>query len=102
MHPLTCAYNWFNCQANINNHSKEGDTVRLQANEPVCLLVWNDKKYKSKDKKVVFITKCISAAPTSGKEQYHSKNIRDAAYQYERILIPSPPILKPTTIAWAA
>ena len=53
-----------------------------------------DKKYRSDDKKVVFITNCIPAIPETPQTQCHMKNIRHANHQYTRQLITSPPILK--------
>ena len=94
MIPLSWAYKWFSCQAKISYQPKEGPARQLQANEPVCLLVWMDKKYRTADKKVVFITNCLPAIPRPGKEDYQQKNIRDANLKYTRQYIPSPPILK--------
>ena len=94
MHPLTWAYKWFMCQAKLKHRPKIGPTEQLQATEPVCLLVWMDKKYRTADKQVIFITNCIPAIPTSPSQQFHQKNIRDANKQYTRQHIPSPPILK--------
>ena len=94
MHPLTWAYKWFMCQAKFKHSPKIGPTMQLQATEPVCLLVWMDKKYRTTDKQVIFITNCIPAIPTSSSQQFHQKNIRDANKQYTRQHIPSPPIVK--------
>ena len=94
MHPLTWEYKWFMCQAKFKHRPKIGPTMQLQATEPFCLLVWMDKKYRTTDKKVVFITNYILAIPTSPNKQFHQKNIRDANKQYTKQLIPSPPIVK--------
>ena len=94
MHPLTWAYKWFMCQGKFKHRPIIGPTMQLQATEPVCLLVWMDKKYRTTDKHVVFITNCIPAIPTSPNQQFHQKNIRDANKQYTRQHIPSPPIVK--------
>ena len=92
MHPLKWAYKWFKCEANIKY--KGNDTVQhLQANEPVSLVVWMDKKYRSKVKKVVFITNCVPSVPTNS-SQYREKNIRGASFKYSRHPLSSPPILK--------
>ena len=54
-----------------------------------------DKKYRSEDKKVVFITNCIPSIPETPQNQCHVKNIRHANHQYTRQLRASPPpILK--------
>ena len=53
-----------------------------------------DKKYRSEDKKVVFITNCIPSIPETPQNQCHVKNIRHANHQYTSQLIASPPILK--------
>ena len=53
-----------------------------------------DKKYRSEDKKVVFITNCIPAIRETPQNQCRMKNIRHANHQYSRQLIASPPILK--------
>ena len=65
MHPLTWACKWFNCKAKFTYHPRAGEAPdqELHAEEPVCLLLWMDKKYRSEDKKVVFITNCIPAIP---------------------------------------
>ena len=52
-----------------------------------------DKKYRAKDKKVVFITNCIPNIPTNS-SQFQEKNIRDPFLKYSRQPIPSPPVLK--------
>ena len=80
------------CQAKFKHRPKIGQNMQLQATEPVCLLVWMDKKYRTTDKQVVFITNCIPAIPTSPNQ--HQKNIRDANKQYTRQHIPSQPIVK--------
>ena len=97
MHPLTWVYIWFMCQAKFKYRPKIGPTEQLQATEPVCILVWMDKKYRTADKQVIFITNCIPAIPTSPSKQFHQKNIRDAknstqdstyqARQYSRLII---------------
>ena len=92
MHPLTWAFKWFTCEAKFDYHHN-GTVEKLYAKEPVSLTVWMDKKYRAEDKKVVFITNCISNIPTSPL-QFQSKNIRDSTKKYTRQLIPSPPILK--------
>ena len=106
MHPLTWAYKWFNCKAKFTYHPRagEGPDQELHAEEPVCLLIWMDKKYRSEDKKVVFITNCIPAIPETPKNQCHMKNIRHANHQYTRQLIaspPPPPFSRRTTTEWA-
>ena len=92
MHPLTCAFKWFNCEADIK-YKSNGNIEHLRSNEPVSLVVWMDKKYKSKDKKVVFINNCIPNVPTIP-AQFQEKNIKNAANKYTRYRIPSPPVLK--------
>ena len=67
-----------------------GASHNVQSNEPVSLM---DKKYKSKDKKVVFINNCISNVPTIP-SQFQEKNIRDASNKISRYRIPSPPVLQ--------
>lgn len=52
-----------------------------------------DKKYRSEDKKVVFITNCLPSIPKYP-AQFQQKNIKDGSQQYSRELIPSPPVLK--------
>ena len=95
MHPLTWAYKWFNLRAKITTKKrKEAGLPDLEAEELVCLLVWMDKKYRTEDKKVVFITNCLSAIPTSVERDCHRKNIRDENRKYSRVLISSPPVLK--------
>ena len=81
-------------KAKFKHRPKIGPTMQLQATDPVCFLVWMDKKYRTTDKKVVFITNCILTIPTSPNQQFHQKNIRDANKQYIRQHIPSPPIVK--------
>ena len=80
-HPLTWAYKWFICKAKCDQE--------LHAEEPVCLLIWMDKKYRSEDKKVVFITNCIPI-PETPQNQCHVKNIRHANHQHTRQLIANP------------
>ncbi|KAI6651798.1 hypothetical protein LOD99_5045 [Oopsacas minuta] len=63
MHPLTWAFKWYNCEANIK-HKSNGTIRHLQSNEPVSWVVWMDKKYKSRDKKVPFINNCIPNIPS--------------------------------------
>ena len=59
MHPLTWTYKWYNVKAKIDTTKrKEAHLTILEAEEPVCLLVWMDKKYRTQDKKVLFITNC--------------------------------------------
>ena len=95
MHPLTWAYKWFNCAANISTKKRqEAGLPDLQAEETVCLLVWMDKKYRTTDKKVVFITNCVPAVPTSIERDCQKKNIRNEKGKYNRQLIASPPLLK--------
>ena len=95
MNPLIWAYKCFNCKSKITYHPRtEAPDQELHAEEPVCLLVWMDKKYLSEDKKVVFITNCIPVIPETPQNQCHVKNIRHANSQYTRELIASPPIIK--------
>ena len=94
MHYLTWAYKCSMCQAKFKHRSKIGPTMQLQSTEPVCLLFCKDKKYRTTDKKVVFITNCILAIPTSPNQQFHQKNICDANKQYTKQHIPSPPIVR--------
>ena len=68
--------------------------MQLQATEQVCLLAWMDKKYRTADNHVIFITNCIPAIPISPSLHFHQKNIRNANKQYTRQHIQSPPILK--------
>ena len=78
MHPLTWAR--FDCKAKITYHPRAGEASdqEVHAEEPVCLLVWMDKKYRSENKKVIFITNCIPAIPETPQTQCHMKNIRHA------------------------
>ena len=92
MHPLTRAFKWFHCVTDFKLN-KNGTVHRLQSNEPVSLVVWIDKKYRSKNKQVVLITNCLPSVPTNP-TQYQKKNIRDPSYKYSRLPIPSPPGLK--------
>ena len=95
MHPLTWSNKWFNIKVNITTKKmKYHQLPALEAEEPVCILVWYDKKYRTEDKKVVFITNCLPAIPTSVERDCHRKNIRGENKQYTRQLISSPPILK--------
>ena len=74
MHPLTWAYKWFNLRSKIiTKKRKEASLPDLEAEELVCLLVWMDKKYRTEDNKVVFITNCLSAIPTSVERDCHRK-----------------------------
>ena len=102
MHPLTWAYKWFICKAKFTYHPRagEGPDQELHAEEPVCLLIWMDKKYRSEDKKVVFITNCIPSIPETPQNQCHVKNIRHANHQYTRQLIANPLFSRRTTIEW--
>ena len=52
-----------------------------------------DKKYRSKDKKVTFITNCLLSIPANS-TQYQEKNIRDEFLKYSRLPVPSPPVLR--------
>ena len=92
MHPLTWAFKWFNYEAKIK-FQNNSTTQHLEANEAVSLVVWMDKKYRSKDKKVVFITNCVPSIPTNS-SQFQEKNIRDQFFKFSRQPIPSPPVLK--------
>ena len=56
--------------------------------------MWMDKKYRTQDKKVLFITNCLPAIPTSAQRDCHRKNTRDEIKHYTRQLISSPPVLK--------
>ena len=94
MHPLIWAYKWFKYQAYFTYQPRQGPKQNLRAEESVCQLVWMDKKYRKTDKKVVSITNCIPAIPTSLHLQCHQKNIRDENQNYTRRLISSPPIVK--------
>ena len=95
MHPLTWAYKWFNLKAKIiTQKRKMANLPELEAEEPVCLLVWMDKKYRTANKQVVFITNCLPAIPTSIQRDCQQKNIRDENKHYTRQLISSPPVLK--------
>ena len=95
MHPLTWAYKWYNHKARIETKKrKDARLPILEADEPICLLMWMDKKYRTQDKKVLFITNCLPAIPTSAQRDCHRKNIRDENKHYTRQLISSPPILK--------
>ena len=94
MHPLTWAYKWYSYKANFTHRTRQCEERKLLAEVPVCLLVWMDKKYRTTDKQVVFITNCIPAIPTNPELQCHRKNIRDENGNYTRKLIASPPILK--------
>ena len=94
MHSLTWANKWYRHKPVFNYQPRQGPNQNIPVDEPVCLIVWMDKKYRTTGKKVVFITNCIPAIPTSLQEQCHRKNIRDEKYQYTRQLITSPPILK--------
>ena len=97
MHPLSWAYKWYYCDAKFSYQTRRAGSrseVTIEAEkQPVCMLVWMDKKYRTEDKKVVFITNCISAIPNSLEKQCHRKNIRDENSHYTHQLIPSPPIL---------
>ena len=53
-----------------------------------------NKKYRSEDKKVVFITNCIPSIPETPQNQCHVKNVRHANHQDTRQLIASPPNVK--------
>ena len=92
MHPLTWAFKWFNCEAKIK-FQNNSTTQHLEANETVSLVVWMDKKYRTKDKKVVFITNCVPSIPTDS-SQFQEKNIRDPFFKFTRQPVPSPPVLK--------
>ena len=92
MHPLSWAYKWFNQEADIK-YQQDGVIHHLRAKEAVSLVVWMDKKYRSEDKKVVFITNCLPSIPKYP-AQFQQKNIKDGSQQYSRELIPSPPVLK--------
>ena len=95
MHPLTWSNKWFNLKVNITTKKmKYHKLPALEAEEPVCILVWYDKKYRTEDKKVVFITNCLPAIPTSVERDCHRKKIRGENKKYTRQLISSPPILK--------
>ena len=94
MHSLTWAYKWYIHKSDFNYQPRQGPNQNIPVDEPVCLIVRMDKKYRTTDKKVVFITNCIPAIPTSLQEQCHRKNIRDEKFQYTRQLIASAPILK--------
>ena len=95
MHPLTWANKWFNLKAKIiSQKRKEANLPELEAEEPVCLLVWMDKKYRTENKQVVFITNCLPAIPTSIQRDCQEKNIRDENKHYTRQLISNPPVLK--------
>lgn len=86
MHPLIWAYKLSNCEANIKYKSK-GIGENLKSNELLALVVWMGKKSRTRDKRVVFITKCVPSAPTSP-SQYQEKNIKDPSNKYSRNLIP--------------
>ena len=94
MHSLTWAYKWYKYKANFKFRTMQGQEEKPQAEESVCLLVWMDKKYRTTNKQVVFITNCIPAIPTDPEHQCHRKNIRDENGNYSRKLIASPPIDK--------
>ena len=92
MHPLTWAYKWFQHDADFKFHNK-GIVQDMRAKESVSLIVWMDKKYRTEDKKVVFITNCLPNIPQSA-DQFQEKNIRDGQHKYSRQPVPSPPIVK--------
>ncbi|KAI6646989.1 piggyBac-derived 2-like [Oopsacas minuta] len=92
MHPLTWVFKWFQQKADIK-YKCNGTNHHVQANEPVSIVVWMDKKYRSDDKKVVFIHNCLPSIP-SEEFQLQQKNIRDEKYKYHRQPITSSPILK--------
>ena len=73
MHPLTWAYKWYIHKSNFTYQPRQGPEQNIQLEEPVCLTVWVDKKYRTTDKKVVFITYSVPAKPTSLQEQCHRK-----------------------------
>ena len=52
-----------------------------------------DKKYRTEDKKVVFIHNCLPNIPEH-QYQLQEKNIRDENYHHHRLAITSPPVLK--------
>ena len=54
MHPLSWAYKWYRYKANLTHRTRQGEERKLLAEEPLCLLVWIDKKHRTRDKKVVF------------------------------------------------
>ena len=92
MHPLTWVFKWFHQKADIK-YNFNGVIRHVEAYEPVSIVVWMDKKYRSDDKKVVFIHNCLPNIPREN-FQLQYKNIRDEKYQYHRQPITSPPILK--------
>ena len=94
MHPLTWAYKLYSYKVNFTHRTRQGEERKILAEDPVCLFVWMDKKYRTMDKKVVFITNCMHAIPTDPELQCHLKNIRDENGNYSRQLIASPHILK--------
>ena len=92
MHPLTWSYKWFNLKVNITTKKMKCHKLpALESEEPVCILVWYDKKYRTEDKKVVFITNCLPAIPTSVERDCHRKK-----HPKRKQTIHSPIYLKPT------
>ncbi|KAI6651239.1 hypothetical protein LOD99_5386 [Oopsacas minuta] len=94
---LTSDLEYLVTNMHLLNWHLNGSFSRLECStslRAVCLLVWNDKKYRTEDKKVVFIANCILAIPTSHDKPFHHKNIRDLELQYKRKPMPIPPILK--------
>ena len=92
MHPLCWAFKWFEKEAKLKFHNK-GTVTELVAKEKVCLTVWYDKKYRSEDKKVVFISNCLPSIP-SKPSQFQEKNIWDPHTGWSRQPVASPPIVK--------
>ena len=92
MHPLTWAFKWFILDTKLTYHH-DGIVEHLTAKEPVSITVWNDKKYRGEDKKVIFLNNCLPNIPSS-REQFQEKNIRDSSKIYTKQQIPSLPLLK--------